>query len=377
VEHTLRSWSGDLLLFLAVILILPPGGTLAQQYSGVPTSRSPECAPVSPGALNLPPAPGTDAFGVGHLWSPAPQLAGKNGIPRVNWGATGANGLGTAGPLVRASVSGSVFAGTGSSQASQRDFHLPLNGIDWFHERVYSSTVSSMSTWQGEQWWSNEMMNLTVVGTEGTSNCSVQTSPYETLSFTYNSGSWTCDEGYLYTLTFSAGNNEYTMTRPDGHQWIFHDSETANVGGRLKAIEDPYGNDWAFNYSGSDLDYIDVDVVEGSDHRITYSYFTSGDNNGLLQYIKVYKSTTTTSANLIGQVEYVYHDSTSDNYGSEDDLMKVIVTKKATSDGDGTLSIESTYLYRYFKGTYNAGDQSRHESRAPVRAPAGERPASQ
>ncbi|MEK6676544.1 MAG: hypothetical protein AABZ47_12940 [Planctomycetota bacterium] len=73
-----------------------------------------------------------------------------------------------------------------------------------------------------------------------------------------------------------------------------------------------------------------------------------------LQYVKVYKTTTTTDANLIGKVEYVYHSSASDDYGLEDDLMKSIITHKATTDGDGTLSIEETYYYRYYKGTYNS-----------------------
>jgi hypothetical protein len=73
------------------------------------------------------------------------------------------------------------------------------------------------------------------------------------------------------------------------------------------------GNKWTFAYSSNRLNDVTVDVVEGNDHKITYSYFSGGDNDGKIQYIKVYKTTTTTSANLIGQMEYVYHDSSSDS----------------------------------------------------------------
>ena len=300
----------------------------------------------------------------GSSVSPASRLPGSQGGPTIDWGSAGLNILGTAGPVVGASVNGGagytpIFLGDGSSYVRRTDFSLPLNGIDWFHERVYASSGDGTPAWQGEQWWCNEMMNITgTAGKEDGNDCSVEMSPYWTLDFTNTSaGVWTTDDHYAYTLTYSSGNDEFLLTRADGYVWVFHDLNVANTAGMLKRIEDPYDNDWAFTYSGSDLDYITIDVVEGDDHKITYTYFTSGDNDGLLQYIKVYKSTTVSAANLIGQVEYVYHDSNSDGaeeFGSEDDLMKVIITKKGTSDGDGTLSIESTYRYRYYEGAYDS-----------------------
>ncbi|MBE7455101.1 MAG: hypothetical protein HS102_00490 [Planctomycetia bacterium] len=290
---------------------------------------------------------------------PPSRQPGGNGVPTVQWGSTGVNSLATAGPVVSASVNGtggqsSVFLGNGAGFVHDVDFYLPLNGIDWFHERIYSSKSNYAGTeWAGEGWWVNEMMNLTVAGSEGASDVSVQFDPHWTYEFTYAASVWTCDDKFLLTLTFDGGNDEYLVRRADGYLWVFHDSAATNAG-KLKRIEDPYGNDWAFTYSAGKLTDIVVDVVAGTDHKITYTYFTSGDNNGLLQYIKVYKSTTTTDANLIGQVEHVYHAAASDDYGLEDDLMKVIVTRKGTSDGDGTLSIEETYSYRYYKGAYDA-----------------------
>lgn len=224
---------------------------------------------------------------------------------------------------------------------------LRLNGINWFHERSYSSLGSWTPNWQGENWWSNEMINLTVSGAEGASDVSVQFDPNYTFNFTYAASAWTCDDNYELELTFDSGNDEYKVTRVDGWEWVFHDDNATNAG-KLKRIEDPYDNDWQFNYSSGQLTDIVVDVVGGTDHKITYSYFTSGDSNGRLQYIKAYKSTTTTSANLIGQIEYIYHENSTDGYGTLNDLMKAIVTRKATNDGDGTLSIEETYRYRYY-----------------------------
>jgi len=288
-------------------------------------------------------------------------VPGQSGVPTTSWGGAGLNRIGTAGPSVRASVNGTggnspVFLGSGASHLWQTDFYLPLNGIDWYRVRMYSSLGSWTPNWQGQRWWSNEMMNISgTAGDEDDNDCDVELDPYHTRSFTNTgTGTWTCDDNYLYTLTYSSGDDEFIQTRVDGYKIVFHDLNVANVAGKLKRIEDAYGNDWAFTYSGSDLDYVVVDVVEGNDHKITYSYFTSGDNDGLLQYVKVYKTTTTTDANLIGQVEYVYHDSSVDDYGLEDDLMKVIVSRKATADGDGTLSISENYYYRYYKGTYDS-----------------------
>jgi len=280
------------------------------------------------------------------------------------WGKEGLNAIGFAGPHAVGSVNGAgsgklVFLGNGASFVRQVDFYLPLNGIDWFHERQFSSKSGYAGTeWQGEGWWSNEMMNLTVSGSEGASNVTVQMDPHLTLTFAYNegSGTWSCNDAYLYKLTFTSGSDEYTVTRADGFKWVFHDSEiTTQPAGKLKRIEDAYGNDWAFTYASGKLTDIVVDVVEGGDYKIVYTYHTSGDNNGLLQDIKSYKSTTTTDANLIGQVDYTYHSSTTDTFGLEDDLMKVVVKHKGTTDGDGTLSIEEKYYYRYYKGTFDAG----------------------
>ncbi|MCK6486678.1 MAG: hypothetical protein L6R00_21420, partial [Phycisphaerae bacterium] len=304
-------------------------------------------------------APGSQVGGSVFHQLPPSRQPGGNGVPTVHWGSTGVNSLATAGPVVSASVNGtggqsSVFLGNGASYVHDVDFYLPLNGVDWFHERIYSSKSNYAGTeWAGEGWWVNEMMNLTVAGSEGASDVSVQFDPHWTYEFTYAASVWTCDDKFLLTLTFDGGNDEYLVRRADGYLWVFHDAAATNAG-KLKRTEDPYGNDWAFTYSAGKLTDIVVDVVAGTDHKITYTYFTSGDNNGLLQYIKVYKSTTTTDANLIGQIEHMYHAAASDDYGLEDDLMKVIVTRKGTSDGDGTLSIEETYSYRYYKGAYHA-----------------------
>ncbi|MBE7457336.1 MAG: RHS repeat-associated core domain-containing protein [Planctomycetia bacterium] len=303
----------------------------------------------------------------GLLWThsvyrnlPPARQAGANGLPFVDYVIPGMNALGTAGPFVTASVNGlgprgSVFLGTGAAYIRQTDAYLRLNGIEWYHERIYSSKSNYAGTeWAGEGWWVNEMMNLSVEGDEGESDVTVQFDPHYTFNFTYADSAWTCDDKFLFTLTFSSGSNEYRMRRLDGFLWVFHDSEVANVAGRLKEIQDPFGSTWTFNYSGAQLSNIVIDVVEGADHKITYSYFSGGDNDGLLQYVKVFNDTAAADTNLVRKVEYVYHGSGTDAYGVEDDLMKVIVTRLATADTAPTLSIEETYSYRYYKGAYDA-----------------------
>ena len=282
-------------------------------------------------------------------------LPGQNGGPSIVWPGPGQNSNATTGPVAYGAVNGrgsSVFLGNGASFINQGDFYLPLNGIDWFHRRIYSTLSSSSLTWQGESWWGNEMMNLNVEGSEGVSDVDIEMDPHNTLNFTYSDGSWTCDNEFQYVLTFSSGDNEYTLTGNGGSKYIFHDSEATDAG-KLNRIEDPYGNDQAFTYSSGQLTDIVVDVIEGLDHKITYSYYTSGDNTGQLEYIKVYKFTTPSDANLIGQVQYTYFGA-SESYGSEDDLETVTISRKGTSDGDGTLSIEEKYYYRYYKGAYHS-----------------------
>lgn len=217
----------------------------------------------------------------------------------VLWNRAGVNGIGSVGPAVFGSVNStlgnttSVYLGNGAAYNRHVDIVLPLNGIDWIHDRKFSSISSSSLAWQGTGWWGTEMIKLTVSGTEGASNVSVLMDPHHTLTFTYSAGAWTCDDGFPYSLIFTSGSDEYTMTRVDGYAYTFHDKDHSNSG-KLKRIEDAFDNDWVFTYDGSGkLTDIVIDVVDGNDHKITYSYFTSGDNNGLLQ---------ASSAEIVGEL---------------------------------------------------------------------------
>ncbi len=310
--------------------------------------------------LSAQPVPGDTkqvSYGSGFRTTRGGTIGGPPGGPALDLGGSGLNALFSVGSHARATINGGsnpVLLGTGASFVKTNDFALPLNGIDWLHKRTYTSLNDSSPNWQGESWWGIEMMSISVAGADGASNVTATFSPHFPLEFKYSAGAYkTESDNYPYTITFDDGNDEYVIERIDGMKWVFHDAG-ATDNEKLKRIEDAFGNDWAFTYASSKLTDIVVDVVAGTDHKITYAYFTSGDNNGKLQYIKVYKSTTTTDANLIGKVEYDYHTSTSDDYGSTGDLMKVIVSDKGTNDGDGVLSVQDTYRYRYYKGTYNA-----------------------
>ena len=114
---------------------------------------------------------------------------GQTGIPRIDLTPRGLNAVNTSGPLVTASVNGhgaasTVFLGNGASYVDALDLNLPLNGHDWYHQRVFSSKSSSSLDWQGEGWWGNEMMHIAVAGSEGTSNVAVTFDPHYTLNFT-------------------------------------------------------------------------------------------------------------------------------------------------------------------------------------------------
>jgi hypothetical protein len=67
------------------------------------------------------------------------DFPGQNGGPTIVWPGAGQNSNATAGPQVIGFVNGSapapVFLGNGASHIEAIDFYLPLNGIDWYHNR--------------------------------------------------------------------------------------------------------------------------------------------------------------------------------------------------------------------------------------------------
>ena len=96
-------------------------------------------------------------------------------------------------------------------------------------------------------------------------------------------------------------SDTYRLEFPSGTIVVFFDFDYATTGlrGKLSYIEDLYGNRLTLAYDGSQrIDYI----TDPSGHYVRYSYLSSGDNSGKLDYIRVFRSSSTADADLIAIV---------------------------------------------------------------------------
>jgi hypothetical protein len=274
----------------------------------------------------------------------------------VDAGKSDVNFRGTTGPVLQPNI-GPLFAGDGGALQLERDAALASNGLAWVHVRSYNSlldsTDSGNNTTQGWLWRNNHLMNLEQLdgGDQGDSDILMTVDAHTTQHYTNTAhDTWTSDDYVVPVLSLDDGSDEFTVSKPNGTKFVFHDFDATNAG-KLKRIEDGYGNSIDYTYDGSNrIDYI----TDEDDHKFVYEYYAYPDaNEGKLKSIKTYKALTVSNANLVAQMDYVYHDGGGDPGGSLGDLILVTKKLRATSDADGTLSITRTTHYRYWTDSYD------------------------
>src|SRR5207249_8745570 len=102
------------------------------------------------------------------------------------------------------------------------------------------------------------------------------------------------------------------------------------------SITDPYGHAYTANYTGNNISGIAMGGSPTS--NFNYSYYSTGNNAGKLQYVTQMRGTTN-----IRRVQSLYYD-TGDSNGNLGDLQKSISQQW---NGSGWDTLGTTY-YRYY-----------------------------
>jgi RHS repeat-associated protein len=170
------------------------------------------------------------------------------------------------------------------------------------------------------------------------------------------SGVYTARHGAKHTLTLDSTSHVFTLTKEDGSVEEFHDfTQTTNPQGLLKKIKTPGGQEITVtSYTSGKIGEIQRSATVGSDtitESLKYDYFTSGDQNGRLQYVTLRRKVNSGSWSELRRVEHEYYGSSEDN-GSLGDLKRVKVQALVGS----TWTDMGIHYYRYYKsGNTNGG----------------------
>lgn len=279
------------------------------------------------------------------------------GGPRGGGSDAGSLGLLKIDPLF-----GLVDPGSGSVLEAYADLSIASKGsaaVQWSHYRTYDSR-STNDTVQGYGWFHHYLQNLTLVtpGDPPNSDVTWRADAHHQFTFTKAGSSYTFNahDSTLATLSHEhAGDpaDTYRLTFLDGTLMIFYDFEyaTTAVRGKLYYIEDAYGNKLTVTHTSGTIDY----VTDPFGHYFRYSYLSSGANSGKLDYIRVFKSSGTTDADLMARIEFTYYLSGQgydSSCGTTGDLIKVLVKTHKTGETGTTFSLTSTQHYRY-DGSHN------------------------
>ncbi len=320
------------------------------------------------------PGGGEETYGDGCIrWEGPPPLPPGGGGWDDSARRIGLSPIEASGDLWSRRNIGLVFSHSGAVHESKADLLLPSKGrsvVQWKHHRTFEHQSNGPGdTSQGYHWFHTYMMNLVkeVAVANADADITWRSNARRTFLFN-NTGSYTFDandDTFAVLSHEHAGDpaDTYRIEFPDGTLFIFYDFDhsTAVERGNLKYIKDLYGNRLSVFYDGSGrIDYI----TDPSGHHFRYTYLSSGDNSGKLDYIRVFKSSGTTDADLMARVEFTYQDSLStydDGVGEVGDLIRVVVKTRKTSDTGANLSIVRTVHYRYWENeTFNDNTHPGH-----------------
>ncbi|MBN1344549.1 MAG: RHS repeat protein, partial [Phycisphaerae bacterium] len=185
---------------------------------------------------------------------------------------------------------------SGEVYYEKTDVTIMGRGFDFEWKRTYRSR-EEVSTPMGHQWNFSYNVQLThhasydvVVMSDGSGGTVVFTDAGEDC--------WAA-LGWAKTLEYDSVQEEYTLTRPDGTRWLFHDTDESQRSGRLFRIVDRNGNqmDLDWNATTGLLEQItdtlgrEIEVNYDAQNRIeslsdaggdlvTYEYYGPSEPNG-------------------------------------------------------------------------------------------------
>ncbi len=256
---------------------------------------------------------------------------------------------GTATPTV---VTGSpVFLHMGTVYESVSDFRLPGPGLSVSigRNRFAGDAQSPGQTHVG-YYWIGDPVEIFLYQPSST-NVVLVTPGGVRRDFTPVGGgsSYTAPRDSYLVLTPDAANQQFILTdQAKNTRWIFNDFTVTNtlLRGTLKeqttlqlTSQGLSGFVYSYNTDGT---LNQITTPSGQDYSIIYTWV-----NNLVKKIQIKDA----SANLLAQIDYTfYQDVTggvSTDLGGTDNLVQVKVSRKATKDASGTLSIVRYTQYRY------------------------------
>ncbi|MEZ6032037.1 MAG: RHS repeat-associated core domain-containing protein [Planctomycetaceae bacterium] len=328
---------------LAVLIFVtsfPQNALLAGGCSGGPTGN-----PNPPGG---PPPCGPNQC--------CPRQSGP-GIPGYpGGGGGGGGGAGGPGPVIRGSAGygptstmDPIYLRYGTVAESATDLSLPGPAFGWSMERTYNSGGTGASS-LGNLWLSGDADQYLV---QSGANISMVVSANSQRLFT-GSGTpptYTAPADSNLKLTHDSGNAEYILTDAiDNIRYTFHDFTVTTVveRGKLKGrsslqwnSQGNFGLEYYYNSTGK---ISQITTSDGQDYTIAFTYSGSA-----ITKVEIKDGTT-----VLEKVEYTYYQnvtSPSTDIGTTGDLVQVKVSRDATADTPGTLSIVRYTQYRYSAGS--------------------------
>lgn len=189
---------------------------------------------------------------------------------------------------------------TGEFEVQVTDMRIPGRGIDFVWTRSHSSSTYYNHSEFGTAWSCRYFMQLSELS-NGDINYEDGAGRIDLYTDNGN-GTWTPGAHQYKSLTYNAGNSEFEMVADGEMTYVFNDF-SGMAAGRLKRIEDRFGNALSFSYDGSGfLDFItdtygrviDVQTTSGQITQITdfkgravrYNYYEPSDPDGFPRQLK-------------------------------------------------------------------------------------------
>jgi hypothetical protein len=227
------------------------------------------------------------------------------------------------------------------------DFSISAAGLTWDFTRSYINGAATMGggTTQGNNWIST--VNDKFLDSGGTGIINVYLDAATERQFVQSGSTWTAPQDGFSTLTFDSTNNQYIFgDQTNNIRWTFNNIGAGKTsGGPIEAttlqLHAQGKSGFVYTLASNGLPS-QITTPTGQDYNILFTY----DGSDYLTQVQVKDA----SGNLLEQVNYTYYQgvtSPSTDLGHTGDLVQVQVSKRASGDALGTMSIVRYTQYRY------------------------------
>ncbi|WP_339910566.1 RHS repeat-associated core domain-containing protein [Symmachiella dynata] len=252
-----------------------------------------------------------------------------------------------------------IYLRKGSVIEDATDLFVPGPGIGWSLNRSYNSSGTGASSLGNR--WLNEDADMYLY--QSGANISLQLNAFSQLLFTSSGSTYSPPDDTSLTLEHDSGAKVYIVTNTnDNMRYVFNDFTVTNAAHRGLLIEKTTLQ-WSSAYTG--LEYLydasglitQIITADGQGYSIVFTY-----SGTVITKIEVKDGAT-----VLQEVEYTYYGdvtSPSTDIGSSGDLVQVKVSRDASDDTPGDLSIVRYTQYRYdsnsrLKAIFDHGDIQR------------------